>query len=292
MITFKDWLYFLIIAKSSLLLASKEFSFRLEKDSIQVGESTFLTLEIPKTGVNYRPVLLDDPLQQNKEIKLLERSLRENSDTWVVSYELTAHEAQKITLPAIQVQLGPDLFSTESQQVEVSTSRAEDDLELRPEFGELASPFPWRLVYLGLVWLFSIGVGLWFLRWLLSKVIWKRLFKYRFQLPRWNWTNHRAWLRNRLNEIENKISNGENSGELVDEVDHAFKDYMERKTLQPVLSWTAKELSLKLSRRHLKNLSGISLVRAEASKYSSFPGNEPGKLAQTLINEIRRALKL
>jgi len=292
MITFKDWLYILIIAKSALLLASKEFSFRIERDSIQVGESTFLHLEIPKTSFNYRPVLLDDSLQQKKEIKLLERSLRETSDTWVVSYELTAHEAQKITLPAIQVQLGPDLYSTESQEVEVSTSRSEEDLELRPEFGELASPFPWRLIYLGLVWLFSVGVGIWFLRWLLSKIIWKRLLKYRFQLPQWKWTDHRASLRNRLNEIESKISKGENSGELVDEVDHAFKDYMERKTLQPVLSWTAKELSLKLSERHLKNPLDISLMQAEASKYSSFPGNEPGKLAQTLIKEIRKALKL
>lgn len=292
MTTYKDWLFFLIIAKSCLLFATPPFSFQLDKKNIQVGESIFLQIEIPKNEGNFKPLVMDELLQQQKEIKLLERSLRETPQSWVVLYELTAHEPSPLNIPAIQIKLGANLFSTESQAVSVNTSRADDDMEIRAEYSDLTLPFPWRLIYLALIWIFTLGTSFWFLIWSIKKINWRRLSSFKVLTPQLKWPRYRSWLRSRLNEIELKIKQGEVSAELVDEVESALRYFLQQKTHQPIKSWTSREIRMASAHRAIRDQAIRVISQAETFKYSNSMKQNPHLLAIGLIQEIRKAFRL
>lgn len=292
MITCKDWLFFLITAKSLTLLAVPSFSFHLDKKNIQLGESVFFQIEVPKSQTHTKPLVLDDSLQQQKEIKLLERNLRETPESWIVTYELTTHDLSPLRVPPIQIKSGADLFSTESQTVSVDTSRAEDDMEIRAEFSELKPPFPWRLLYLALIAFFSLVASLWFLSWVVRKIPWRRINDLQNFIPRFHFPRHRKWLRTRLAEIEEKIKGGSVNASLVDEVEQALRYFLFQKTSLPIRSWTSREIKCSSSHRLFSAPTLRILSDAEAFKYSSPQKANPHQVALHLIQEIRRVFRL
>jgi len=292
MTIFKDWFYFLIIARSASLLASSDFSFILDKASISVGESAYLTIEVPRKSSSFRLIINDDSFQEHPHLKLLERNVKESSDSWVVSYEITAYEPQELKIPALQIQSGPDSYSTESHVLRVTTSRLDNDLEIRPEFGSLALPFPWKHLYLiavGLVSLISIS---WFFLWLIKKVSWKRFFQIRWSLPKLAIENHRKWLRSKLREIELKLEKGDQSPQLVDDIIFILKTFLHRKTHRPVLAWTRKDIHRQLTSRWVPPQTEAILAKAESFKYAETVKTQSHLLARDLIQEIRGAFRL
>lgn len=292
MITYKDWLFFLITAKSLTLLATPPFSFHLDKKKIQLGESVFFKIEIPKSQADTKPLVLDDSLQQQKEIKLLERNLRETPESWIFTYELTTHDLSPLRVPPIQIKLGADLFSTESQIISVETTRAENDMEIRSEFSELNLPFPWRLVYLALIGILSVTASLWFLSWMFKKIPWRRINNWQALIPHFHLPRHRKWLRTRLTEIEEKIKQGSMNDSLVDEVEQALRYFLFQKTALPIRSWTSREIKHSSSHRILSAPTLRILSEAETFKYSHPQKVNPHQVALHLIQEIRRVFRL
>lgn len=292
MITYKGWLCFLIIAKSFTLMAVDGFSFHLDKDSIQVGESAFLTIQIPATEKDTSPTLVDGSLENHRSLKLLERSLRKSPHHWVVTYEITAHEPAQIRIPAIQVRAGADTFSTESKNLLISTSRADNDKDLRPEFGSLKAPFPWRNIYLALIWALSLGIFIWLFSWLVKKIRWKTLLTIKFSVPHFQWESHRGWLRKQLQEIENKINKGDKRPQLVDEINLTLKQFLEKKTTTAILSKTTTELRVQSDQRFLKRQTIETLSEVDSFKYSQTSKDDPQLLAIQLIKNIREIFRL
>lgn len=222
------------------------FSFELTKPKIQIGEPTLLKIHLPHKGNVQRPIIFDDLLTKNKNLKLLEHQIVKTDSEYEISFELTAHSAKKLSIPPIQIQLGPDTFSTETLALDVWSSRDANDSEIRAEFEPLQLPIPWKKLFSYFVWSISGLCVLWTIRRTLSRIPWKQLQLKLNALKTPNLESNRMWLKRQLKRIRSERQKQANPLMLADDLSFVLKKFLERQTHTPALSLTAEELAARL----------------------------------------------
>jgi len=267
MITSNVWSIFLGIAVTSAvnLFASESIT----PSTIRPGERARFEVRITDIPADASPdsfQVFDDLLAQNKKIQILEKAARLENGAFVLSYELTAYQTGDITLAPIQVRYDANTISTESRKLSVSTNRAENDTEIRAEFGELRNPFPWQATFrLLLIAVASYGF-FFFLREWLSKVPWHRLsFKRKPRLPK---ENPNAWLKERMAELKKRIDAGEDDPQLIDEWSWIVRTYYAKKSGLPVSCFTLNEI------QRSKTADPFLLFFAESDRFRFSPRRE------------------
>lgn len=256
MTTFKDWFIFLGAGGLAVcnLATAKPLDYTLSRSSIQPGERTVLTLRL-RIDPGERPrgdtdvILINDTLlTENPRLRLLENDHKASESEWIWTYELTSYEAGEAMIPPIEVQAGPDSYSTEATALTVTTSRSPDDNELRPEYDAIRSPFrPGR-------WLKLIAaVAFIFMAYRLGRKYLPRLRK-RLQrpvpvpvpapsLPE----DHLEWLRQQLARIRAILEHSPQAMIVADELAQVLREFFSRKSTQPVRMWTTREFRIRLS---------------------------------------------
>lgn len=246
MTTFKEWFIFLMNANFLWSVTAWGFSFELTKPKIQIGESTLLKIHVPHHADSQRPIIFDDLLTQNKNLKLLEHQIVKTDSEYEISFELTAHSAKKLSIPPVQIQLGPNTFSTETLALEVWSSRDENDSEIRAEFDPLQLPIPWKKLFSYFIWSISGLCVLWIIRRTLSRIPWQQLPLKLKTLKIPNLESNRTWLKRQLKRIRSERQQQANPLILVDDLSYVLKKFLGRQSHTPALSWTAEELATRL----------------------------------------------
>ena len=284
MITYKDWFIFLVLVSCWLPSQLWGFSFALDKRSIQIGEVTVLTLVLPITNRPDKPLIIDDLLDRHPQLKVLERNMNQTDTATTITFEITAYEARDFRIPPIQVKWGADTFSTEALDLSVTTSRAPEDTEIRPDFGKLRPPFPWRKAYLTLIACLGAVLAIWLVRWSLLRIPWRRvtqLIEWKPKLP--NLETDRMWLRKEIAKFRRELNAGNTHPELVDRILYTLKIFLQRQTHTTVPALTRMEIEHKLPEKQLKASTRTLLAQIDDFKYHTVEKEDAPKLAEELL---------
>ncbi|NBV49727.1 hypothetical protein EBR78_00755 [bacterium] len=288
MTTFKEWFIFLMNANLFWSLSAWSFSFELTKPKIQVGESTFLKIHLPLNGNSQRPIIFDDLLTQNKNLKLLEHQIVKTDSEYEISFELTAHSSKKVSIPPIQIQLGPDTFSTETLALEVWSSRDPNDTEIRAEFEPLQLPIPWKKLFSYFIWSISGLCFFWILRRTFSRIPWKRLSLQLHAVKMPNLESNRMWLKRQLKRIRSERQNRANPLVLADDLSFVLKTFLERQTHTPALSWTAQEIVAQLPQLTARPGRRTVLAHIDSVRYQPKQGMTYEAVIDELIDQVEK----
>ena len=213
MITFKDLSNFL---KSVALLAfnlepllGQALQYEISPAQIMPGEQTTLKIkidlkQIPPLFQDTEIISVQDELLESPSLQILNKNFKRTTSFLEWNYYLTSYLPGKIFISPVSIQIGPYNFSTERRPLEITSSRKENDYEIRSGFGfeEIPFQFPKELwVSLITIVLFSIifYAGL------------KKIKKTPHPLlaeepPKFN---ENEWLKEKLNQIEIRLRNKE-----------------------------------------------------------------------------------
>jgi len=253
MIIYKDSSAFLSSAALlvSSLVCSMVFALKLEyripSKVVRVGEHAVLEVLIPippgldvKEGEVELPTVSDELLSDASDLIILNKQFQRERGSWIWRYELTAYAPGKYTIPPIQVRMGPNTFSTESQTLSITSLRREDDNEIRPELDRVTPPLPWKkwLGYLALC-LTGLCVGEYL------RKQWQKWSRPKRSLPPpvILSPNHLEWLKEQFARFRSELESKHYSPKIIDEITYTIREYLSRKTAYPVVAWTTLEFS-------------------------------------------------
>lgn len=288
MITYKDWYIFLALVSFWLPTSVWGFSFELNKSSIQIGDTAVLSIILPNSDRAERPLIQDELLLSHPELKILERNTSEKDNQLIITFEVTAYQAKNYRIPPVQIKWGPDTFSTEALDLTVTTTRPPDDTQIRPEFGEITPPFPWRKAYLLVLGVLGSLMLLWLLKWMALRIPWKRLMRFSWQIRMPKLETDRMWLRKEIAQLRIQVKEGNSSPELIDRIIFTLKIFLNRRTLFPAPALTSKELEASLPKKYLeKHLKPVFLT-SDKFKYQSIQKEDVPRLADELLTQIEK----
>ncbi len=252
MTTFKDWSISFVAAAllvfSLQTSADERLQFQLTPASIEPGQRTTLRVTLrldPYTGSEPEGLEIHDSLlTEGKDWAILssKRILEKNQAEWI--YELSAYRSGPHRIPPIEVSIRGASFSTETVELNVSTSRPEKDLQIRPGFGVLELPVYWgpRIALVLGVLLASL-LTFWLARYLV------RRFKARPKplpvvvSPAVPAEDPRLWLQRQLQEYRTKLQNEKLDPLVIDEFVSILKRYFAKAQLQNARALTTRELT-------------------------------------------------
>lgn len=288
MTIYKEWYIFLVLVSTGLPANLWAFSFVLSKPSIQVGETTILRIELPESGRDGKPLVLDELLSQHSQLKVLERNMSQGDNSVSFTFEITAYKAGDYRIPPIQIKWGSDSFSTEALDLNVGTTRDPDDREIRADFDTLKTPFPWRKAYFWVMASFALLLGFWLLRWTLMRIPWKNLKRLSFKF-RWpSFETDKMWLRKEIARLRNELTKGPATPELVDRIFYTLSLFLKRKTNSPVPALTSQELLGELSDKSIRSQMGFILKSTDHFKYELTDKANAPKFAEELLSTIEK----
>jgi len=277
-------------------LDAVELTTRLTPSAIAPGEHAVLEIRLP-LGIPAStlkdedlPTINDELLANSAQLKLVDKSGKRDGTSFVWRFVLTAHKMGKLIIPPLEVDYGPKRLSTEAQALEIASHRAAGDNELRPEYGEVAMPWPWHR---WLWWLVDAGL-LGLAAWLFHRYLWPRL---KWEWPRLSTRTQppagerpEVWLRRELEALRARFESAP-SPEHVDELTSRLREYFARRARRPVRGWTSPEIRRKLSDSGLPPSTHDFLARCDRFK---FAGNQHdfGVLMHEGFEESERILTL
>lgn len=269
-------------------LTAWSFSFELTKPKIQVGEPTFLKIHLPHHGTSQRPIIFDELLTQNKTLKILEHQIVKTESEYEISFELTAHSSKKLSIPPIQIQLGPETFSTETLPLEVWSSREASDSEIRAEFEPLQLPIQWKKLFGYFIWSISGLCFLWLFRRTVSRIPWSRLSLKLLSLKIPNLESNRMWLKKQLKRIRMERQKRTNPLVVLDDLSFVLKTFLERQTHNPALSWTAEEIVTRLPQMTARTDKSSVLAHIDSVKYQPKSAIPYEPVVDELIDQVEK----
>lgn len=286
MTTYKDSsIFFVIVAALISKISTAALTFELKPQTIQPGQRATLRLELPEadlknTGTSDPPTAMDDWLVEKQGILLLDRDYKKIGTSYVWEYQMTAYELGGYTIPPIEVRAGSTTFSTESATLIVTSTRAEGDQEIRPEFGRVSPPFPW-LQWLGR--LLVLGLTFFGVVWLLKKI--KEWGARPVPAPR---VSHEDWLRGRLANLREKLASQQSADAVLDEIVFVAKEYVRRTSKRPATAWTTKEFENRITEESRKLV--VVWEQCDAARFGRTRGDLHPLAAQCISTTERTLL--
>lgn len=283
MITYKEW--FIFLANVLLLLADSSFAitFELDKPTIQIGETTTLKISIPHQEEGSSPLIFEELLTNSPHLKLLERHTSRNNNNFEVTYELTSHKSGQYQIPPIQIQWGPNTFSTSALSLSVFTTRAEGDTEIRPEFDKISIPFSWRKLLSRVYWTIAFLIGAWVIYWIVKTVPWGNLKHLSLNLSLPKFEDDKKWLRNEISRFRKQLDEGHASPQLIDQITYSLRVFLSRRTHQPATALTSHEVKHRLTPKYQPN---DVFYRSDLFKFDPLQKEAPHLVAEYLLKKI------
>jgi len=288
MITCKDWYILLVLVSFCLPSPLWAFSFSLSKQTISLGETAVLRIDFSEVTQEGNPLILDELLNQAPKLKILERNLQRGENSLSITFEITSYFPGDYRIPPVQVKWGSDTFSTEALELKVTTTRAPEDMEIRPDFGALKTPFPWRKAFF---WVITSAAGLlsfWIIRWTLKRIPWNRLKRMSWNLHWPSLETDRMWLKKELARLRKQLKAGESGPELVDQIFHSLGIFLQKKTHTPVPALTSLEIEKKLGDHRFKPKMAPILRETDYLKYQSVDKKDSSRIAEELLTRIEK----
>lgn len=255
MIICRDW--FISFVGVALLVcnlcAGSEFTFTLKPSVIKPGEHVTLEIYLPldkvltSLGANEEiaPTVNDELLRQSKTLKVLSMDNRREKESLVWRYELTSYDEGKVLVPPVNIQVGPNNFSTQSSPLEVSGTRAPTDQEVRPEFESLNYPRHWGR-YIAYAFLATVALG--FVAWgrkHIPKI--RRPTPTAIKPPPPRPVDPDAWLREQLTKLKRDIDGNRQEFYGIDQLTVLLRRYFAIRLGKPVDAWTSREFKALLA---------------------------------------------
>lgn len=224
---------------------------------------------------------------------MLDRDFRRERDALVWTYDVTAYESGKISIPPVEIRLGPLSFSSEAMPLEVSTKRAANDEALRDDFGAASMPIHWGRWFLFGALVALLGALWHFGRRYLRKL--RRLYApIAAPAPATPLEAPEAWLARELARVRARLSEaGENAAvldHLVDEVGLVLRGYWARREKAPVEAWTTREFGRKFSGDQKAQALVPLFDKCDGWKFTGRGGTSPAALVTDSLNESERIL--
>lgn len=288
MTTYKDLSIFWVVGSFLWACLSFGLEFSIDKSTIEVGEPAILSVRLPKTSASEKPEVFEDFLTQHKDLKLLEQHAKHDENSYEWTFELTAHKPGSYQIPPIQIQAGPNSYSTTAIPLAVTTTRAVEDTEIRPEQGALSLPFPWRKLFNTSIAIICSLVFLWLLNRIFRRVSWARVKNFRFHFRFPNLETNRMWLRKEIKKIRQDLVSGNASPALVDQTVYVLRMFLLKQTRFPTTAWTSKEITHNLPPAFLRTDLKTIFLHSDHLQFA-----EPNKLnakevAEELLNRIEK----
>lgn len=224
---------------------SPSLEFELSPSQIEPGARARLTLTLNGTRPDTRARINDELLTESKDLTILERSFKLEDDRQIWVIDLTAYKNGSLRVPPLEVIYDDSTFSTENRELKIQSSRPEDDVELRQEFGAVSLPSRWDIWGRVAFWIVALGSVAWF------AVRTRRRFKELKSLRLKHFRETEApqvWLRMRLDYIRQLLEDGADEKQVWAELASAVRGYFSRCSMNPVEAWTTGEFELKLTR--------------------------------------------
>lgn len=286
------WSVILIFAALAAADDVGPLRFQVTPTTIQPGEHASLEIRLQlvpeEKGVESDlPVVQDDLLSNQPRMQIIERDFKKTDDEWIWRYDVTSYELGELTIPPVEIRRRGENYSTESVKVEVATRRDSKDLSLRPEFGALSRPFPWRGFFLMLLGLGILAGVYYWVQKNLDRWLKKIRVPVRPAAPAAPTESPEAWLRRELQAIKERLE--QTDSRIIDDLSAAWRGYFARRANHPVEAWTSFEMLARLSQD--AKAQAISPLWIECDHYK-FAGQvmDPSKLANRSIEESERVL--
>jgi len=297
MITCKDWLTFLsaavlLVSNASTLFAA-EFKYSLEPRRIEPGQRATLQLTLDATGLplsdSIQPTVKEDLILAMKDVKVLERDAFRDENKYRWRFEITGYKLGKFRIPPVEVQAGPESYSTEATEVEVVSQRPDSDSQVREEFGEVRVPLSWKKISnwaLGIA-LIALIAGLTY--YLLRQAKLKPPKK-NPQVSKESEEDVLNWLKERLQALRNRLASGESRPRVMDDLTGTLREYYQRSTDNPVKAWTTREFHERLTKDERAEGIFQILEQCDRAKYEGDPQQAQSAFVDEAIDDSERII--
>ncbi|MBI1861134.1 MAG: hypothetical protein HYR96_09480 [Deltaproteobacteria bacterium] len=252
------------------LFASSEVTTTISRETLSPGERAQVSLTVPKDATS-PPVLSDAPLE-TASLKILGREERDLGQSYQWLFDVTGYLPGRFYFPALSIASGPHSYSTERIPFTVTTTRELQDEALRPSYGELSLPLPWRRIG-------QIATVLFALLYALSRIV--PFLRKRTEEPPAPALSPEDWL---ARELKGQASL------THDQCDHfitAIHDYFHRLGERFTAAETLRELA-RSPRKEIRALVPI-LKSCDSFRYHSRKQAE-GPLISSCIQQVLRLL--
>jgi hypothetical protein len=271
----KPILYILCLAfLTSEIFSQTDFDYQLSKSLIQTGEVFTLTVSFPiEAKIN------DKLLTESKVFALVDKKENQNKTIKTIEYKLTSLEVGEHSLPPLEIQVGPQSFSTHSKKLTVQTTRDAKDESLRPSLPMESPGIPFLKIFVTLV----LAAGLYSL-YKKHKETLRNLFKKenKKETPPFNLGE---WLNHELKKIFAEYQKNPNLL-LADKINHLIKNFLELQKSQPVLSLTTSEIKTLFKNLEINSL----LSTTDYFKYSQDTPKEIVEFQNNLFQNTKKEL--
>jgi hypothetical protein len=272
MIIFKDWFISFVgaglLAFSSCVTAgaTSALTFNVTPSRIQPGEHAVLEITFsPENPSNeITPVLGDQLLSKVESLQWLGRDSKQEKGKTIWRFEFTSYNVGQVTIPPVEIQYGPENFSTESRRIDISSSRQDGDENIREEYGPVPLPVQWRHL-LGLFAKALAVIAFVFVLFAFVRKYWKQRPAPKEEGPVEE--NPLVWLRGQLEELRTNLQRETPPARPVDELTGLLRTYFAKASQNPVEAWTTGEFRDRFARDEIAQRVGKILERCDELKF-------------------------
>ena len=282
-----------IFSIGALSAAGNKWEYKLFPSSLSAGQRAILEvrLDVPAgTPDDDTPTVSDEWLTESNQIQILDKTFHRENEKWVWRYEITGYKAGRVSVPPLLVSFKGETFSTERSFLTISTTRSENDLDLRPDFGAIRPPIQWRY------WIKMMISGILFFITLIGV---ERLVRYlrarRKEPPPPVRTpapveNPFEWLRRQLIIYRQELERPAFEAKAVDRLTEIVREFFTRKNGKPCLCWTTQEFKRLLSTDTLAQGIFPVLLLCDQFKFLPTKCSDVKSLAQSVLIESEKIL--
>lgn len=291
MTTYKDLSIFLsgavLLVSSYSGTQAADFSYALTPATIQPGERAVLEMRVPillyENFTKEYPAVISDESFSKQNVLRKDEFTKDAFRVW--RYEFTSYRPGDTVVPPIELQIGPHTFSTERTVFQVTTTRTDEDRELREGFGAVPLPRPIvRWLSIALLAAGAIG-GFW--------IAGRHLLRTKPPPPVSVVTAPQEtdleWLRRQFFRLRQKMEH-EKDGPFVDDLTYILKTYFAKHAHVPVESWTTREFRLQNIAQDRTGIFSSILDRCDQYKFQMRKKPSPNVLALECLQESEHAL--
>lgn len=247
------------------------FRYSMNPSSIEAGERATLEFRLPKQeGSAFTPKVNDSLFVQATPFILLHTEAKEEKGDYVWNYDLTSYKTGEFTLPPIQVQYGPNTYSTERTPLTVTSTRPPEDETLREDFPKMWPSPPWKTILMYGVALLFFGIALPYVYRKIQRIPWRK-WKERQNKPKPEpRIDPLVWLKRELKRLRSQVEQEDFNAGLVDDLTTVLRKYLYLQYQEPFPNRTTREFKQTLQR--YSNLSPLldPFQKLDHYKFSPF----------------------
>lgn len=225
------------------------FSFSLTPASVEAGERATLEVRLQKTPSEAASPRIDDSLfTQSQNFTPLHSEQKEENGFYVWRYDFTSYKVGTYAVPPFSVRYGANSYSTERQELTVTTNRTEKDEALREDYPKLWPPIPWRKIFLYGSFIFILPFVLRYISRKLALIPWKKYHRKAIERPFVPPVDPILWLKRELKRLKERLDQEGETSALLDDLTWVLRRFLFLKYAEPFTNRTTGEFKSSLAK--------------------------------------------